>query len=103
MINFHIPLWEITQKAGDSVRKWSFLILLLVLTFCCACAAADTEYALSPCAGKLSLDESNYIVLTPDNLTEHPDLLAQINDILAEVDDDTRQEMFDAAVDRQPK
>ena len=31
------------------------------------------------------------------------DLLAQINDILAEVDDDTRQEMFDAAVDRQPK
>ena len=79
MINFHIPLWEITQKAGDSVRKWSFLILLLVLTFCCACAAADTEYALSPCAGKLSLDESNYIVLTPDNLTEHPDLLAQIN------------------------
>ncbi len=31
------------------------------------------------------------------------DLLAQINDILSQIDDDTRQEMFDAAVERQPK
>ena len=64
------------------------LILLLLLTLCAAAAFADTEYALAPCSGKLSLDENTYIVLTPDNLDDHPELLSSIGkskeDLLAD-------------------
>ena len=58
------------------MRKSLLLILVLLLTVLCACALADTEYALEPCAGKISLNETNYIVLTPDNLDDHQDLLS---------------------------
>ena len=51
------------------------LILVLILLACCACALADTEFALEPCAGRMALNEDTYIVLTPANLSEHPDLL----------------------------
>ncbi len=70
------------------MRKSFLLILLLLLTFCAAAAVADTEYALAPCSGKLSLDENTYIVLTPDNLDDHPELLSSIGkskeDLLAD-------------------
>lgn len=60
------------------MRKCFFWILLLLLTACCAVAAADTEYQLAPCSGKLSINEVDYIVLTPENLDDHPDLLSHI-------------------------
>ena len=69
---------EYTEKAGDPVRKLSFLLLVLLLALACAAAAADTLYDLAPCSGKISLDETKYIVLTPDNLSDHPDLLSSI-------------------------
>ena len=52
------------------------LILVLFMMVFCACAVADTEYALEPCAGKISINETNYIVLTPENLDDHQDLLS---------------------------
>ena len=52
------------------------LILVLFMMVFCACAVADTEYVLEPCAGKMSLNEANYIVLTPENLDDHQDLLS---------------------------
>ena len=76
--------WQkISKKAGDSVRKAliqkSFLIvMILALLACCAAAAAETEYELKPCSGKMALDENSYIVLTPDNLADHPDLVRNI-------------------------
>ena len=66
------------EKDGDSVRKFILLILLLLFTALCAYAAADTEYDLGPISGTISLNESNYVVLTPGNLSEHPDLLTSI-------------------------
>ena len=67
------------KKAGDFVRKTllAFLILILLASF--GAAAAETEYALTPCSGRMSIDENIYVVLTPDNLGEHPDLLRNIN------------------------
>ena len=61
----------------NPVRKLWFVLLLLILTACCACAAADTEYSLSPCAGRFMLSD-DYIILTPDNLADHPELLSGI-------------------------
>ena len=60
------------------MRKLLLLVLVLLLTAVCACAAAGNEYSLSPLSGRISVDESKYIVLTPDNLSEHPDLLSSI-------------------------
>ena len=53
-------------------------LIVLVLVACCAVAAAETEYELKPCSGKMAIDENTYVVLTPDNLSEHPDLLKNI-------------------------
>lgn len=53
------------------------MLVILLLTVC-ACAAADTEYALDPCSGKIRIDTDTYIVLTSGNLADHPDLLASI-------------------------
>ena len=58
------------------MRKSLLLILVLFMMVFCACAVADTEYALEPCAGKISINETNYIVLTPENLDDHQDLLS---------------------------
>ena len=52
--------------------------MILALLACCAAAAAETEYELKPCSGKMALDENSYIVLTPDNLADHPDLVRNI-------------------------
>ena len=76
-------LARIWKKAGDSVRKTLiqklFLItLMLVLLACCTAASAMTEYELKPCSGKMAIDENSYIVLTADNLAEHPDLVRNI-------------------------
>ena len=54
------------------------MALILVLVACCTVAAAETEFELKPCSGKMALDENTYIVLTPDNLADHPDLLKSI-------------------------
>ena len=54
------------------------LILVLFLMVCCTYALADTEIALEPCAGKILINEDNYILLTPDNLSDHPDLVNSI-------------------------
>ncbi len=45
------------------------MALILVLVACCTVAAAETEFELKPCSGKMALDENTYIVLTPDNLS----------------------------------
>ena len=70
------------------MRKSLLLILVLLLTAVCACAAAGNEYPLSPLSGKIAVDESNYIVLTPDNLSEHPDLLTTIGKSAEELTSD---------------
>ena len=54
------------------------LVLVLFLITCCACALADTEIALEPCAGKMSINEDNFILLTPGNLSDHPDLVGSL-------------------------
>ncbi len=60
------------------MRKSLLLILVLFLMACCACALADTEIALEPCAGKMSINEDNFILLTPGNLSDHPDLVGSL-------------------------
>ena len=63
-------------------------MLVLILLGCGACALADTEFILEPCAGRMALNEDTFIVLTPSNLSDHPDLLASIGqtreDLLAD-------------------
>ena len=54
------------------------LVLVLFLLAFCACAQADTEIALEPCAGKMSINEDNFILLTPGNLSDHPDLVSSL-------------------------
>ena len=60
------------------MRKAVFLLIIAVFLGVAACAAADTEFSLSPCSGTVTISESKYTVLTPDNLDEHTDLLAQL-------------------------
>lgn len=60
------------------MRKALLVALILVLVACCTVAAAETEFELKPCSGKMALNENTYIVLTPDNLADHPDLLRSI-------------------------
>ena len=60
------------------MRKFTLLILVLLLSALCACAAADNEYALGAISGTMSFNENNYVVLTPENLADHPDLIATI-------------------------
>lgn len=68
----------LTEKVGDPVRKTLLLILVLLLTVVCAYAAAETEFPLEAVSGRMSFDESFFIVLTPGNLSDHPDLLSSI-------------------------
>lgn len=58
------------------MRKAFFLSFLLLLLAIVACAAADTEYFLSPCPGSVTIPDANYTVLTPENLDQYPDLLS---------------------------
>ena len=60
------------------MRKTLLLILVLLLTVVCAYAAAETEFPLEAVSGRMSFDESFFIVLTPGNLSDHPDLLSSI-------------------------
>ena len=70
------------------MRKSLLLVLVLFLLACCTYALADTEIALEPCAGKMSIDEEKYILLTPSNLSDHPDLVSSLGmsqeDLLAD-------------------
>ncbi len=66
------------MKAGDSMRKTLLMLLLIAMTVCLTSAVAETEYALTPCAGKIAINEDAYIVLTPANLGEHPELIASL-------------------------
>ena len=54
------------------------LVLVLLLTVFCACAAAETEYPLEAVSGRISFDEGTFVILTPANLSEHPDLLSSM-------------------------
>ena len=54
------------------------LVLAVFLTLVFTCASAAAEYDLGGISGKISIDESAYIILTPDNLGEHPDLLSEL-------------------------
>ena len=76
------------QKDGDPVRKSLLLILVVLMVSVCAFAAAGNEYSLSPLSGRIAVDESKYIVLTPDNLSEHPDLLTTIGKTAEELQAD---------------
>lgn len=60
------------------IQKSLLIAIILVLVACYTAAAADTEYELKPCSGKMAIDENSYIVLTPDNLADHPDLVRNI-------------------------
>ena len=60
------------------MRKSLLLVLVLFLLACCTCALADKEIALEPCAGKMSINEDNYILLMPDNLSDHPDMVESL-------------------------
>ena len=51
---------------------------MLFLVAFSAAAVAETEIELKPCSGKMILDENTYIILTPDNLADHPDLMRRI-------------------------
>ena len=62
------------------------LALILAMAISCACAA-DMEYALTICNGKVAISDQ-YVVLTPDNLSEHPDLLNQIGKTAEELSAD---------------
>ena len=68
-----------------------FILLVLFLTACCACAAANTEYALEPCSGKLSLNEDTYIILTPANLGDHSELVASLGKTAEELTADWKE------------
>ena len=59
------------------MRKYLLLVLALLLCLICVTAVADTEYTLDRISAKLSLSDS-YIVLTPDNLSEHLELLERL-------------------------
>ena len=76
------------------MRKFFLLILTLLLTAVCACAAAENEYTLDSISGKMSFDESSFVVLTPANLPEHPDLLSAIG----KTADDLRAEWAERGV-----
>ena len=75
---FDHPAQVIMRKDGDPVRKSLWLVLVLLLALWCACACADTEYDLEGVSGKISFNDEQYVVLTRDNLADHPDLLASI-------------------------
>lgn len=70
-------LTDSERKTVNPVRKTLLLLLVLFLTLVCACAAAD-EYTLEGISGKMTLDESTYIVLTAENLSSHPDMLKEL-------------------------
>lgn len=59
------------------MRKAFLFLFILLLSLCCA-ALADTQYTFDGVSATLTLSD-NYIVLTPDNLAEHPELLSKLN------------------------
>ena len=70
------------------MRKALFALLLVLLVAFCTAAAADEVYTLTACAGSISINPDTYIILTPNNLSDHPDFLASIGktseDLLAD-------------------
>ena len=63
------------------MRKRLFWVLCVLLTVCCCTALAatgTTDYALDIIYARVTLSDS-YIVLTPENLKQHPDLLLSRN------------------------
>lgn len=60
------------------MRKAVFLFIFILLISALSVAAADTEYSLSPCPGSVTIPDSKYTVLTPDNIGSHEDLLSAV-------------------------
>ncbi len=56
------------------MKKAAFALLLVCLLTLCACACAQT-FTFDDIAATLSIDDS-YILLTPDNLAQHPEWVA---------------------------
>lgn len=69
------------KRPVNTVRKRLILLAALLICLICvsaaAAAAGTTEYKLDKIQARLSLSDS-YIVLTPDNLSEHAELLSSI-------------------------
>ena len=60
------------------MRKAFFLIILVLFLGICSVALADTECSLAPCSGSVTIPDSKYTILTPDNIGEHADLISAI-------------------------
>ena len=75
------------ERSVASLRKFGFVILVILLAFVCTAALADTEYSLSPAAAKVTLKDNRTIV-TSESLEQHPELLTVLgmskDDVLAD-------------------
>lgn len=65
-----------------SLRKFLFVLLLVLLAAVCSAALADTDYLLSPAPGQITFLSNNAnkdkTVVTAENLESHPELLTVI-------------------------
>lgn len=67
------------------MRKAFFLFILVLLLGICSAAIADTECSLAPCSGSVTIPDSKYTILTPDNIGEHTDLVTAIGKAKEEI------------------
>ena len=67
------------------MRKAFFLFILVLLLGICSAAIADTECSLAPCSGSVTIPDSKYTILTPDNIGEHTDLVTAIGKTKEEI------------------
>ena len=73
------------ERSVCFVRKAVFLIILGLLLGLYAVAVADTECSLAPCSGSLTIPDSKYIIVTPENIGEHTDIMAVIGKTKEEI------------------
>ncbi len=60
-------------------KSWAFLLIVLALLLCSAAAFADTTLYFDKIYAECTLDESNYIILTPENLAMHQEWMSNRN------------------------
>ena len=73
------------ERSVCFVRKAVFLIILGLLLGLYAVAVADTECSLAPCSGSLTIPDSKYIIVTPENIGEHTDIMTVIGKTKEEI------------------